>query len=266
MSYLQLSQLCAGFVYIYPVLSRRSQGLSIGINLHPSHVCNWHCVYCQVPNLSRGKSPDIDLAQLLKELKQCIETALALNLSIADIAFAGDGEPTTSPQFLASMVNVIDTVKQQSALSAVKIRVISNGSQMHVPDVQQALRLLGEAVGEVWFKFDAGTAEEMQTINQVSVNIETHKAHLKQCAALCNTWVQTCVLALSTNQESVIYPALAPYLAFIQQVKSVIKGVLIYSVARPSQQSSQVKQVSEATLLTYEKALREAGLVVKSYL
>lgn len=208
----------------------------------------------------------VDLTQLYQELRQCIEAALKLNLSIADIAFAGDGEPTTSPQFLACMRDVIDIVKQQSALNAVKIRVISNGSQMHVPDVQKALKLLGEAGGEVWFKCDAGTTEEMQSINQVNVNMETHKAHLKHCAELCDTWVQTCVLALSTNQESVIYPALTPYLAFIQQVKPAIKGVLIYSVARPSQQSSEVEQMSEATLLSYEKALQDAGLVVKSYL
>ena len=46
-----------GFKYIYPVVSRRAGGVSIGINLNINNACNWHCVYCQVPNLSRGSPP-----------------------------------------------------------------------------------------------------------------------------------------------------------------------------------------------------------------
>ena len=37
--------------YVYPVLSRRAGGISIGVNLNVDKVCNFHCVYCQV---SRG--------------------------------------------------------------------------------------------------------------------------------------------------------------------------------------------------------------------
>ncbi len=34
--------------YVYPVVSRRSGGLSLGVNLSPSARCNFACVYCQV--------------------------------------------------------------------------------------------------------------------------------------------------------------------------------------------------------------------------
>jgi len=34
--------------YVYPVISRRSQGLSLGINLNPNKACNFDCPYCQV--------------------------------------------------------------------------------------------------------------------------------------------------------------------------------------------------------------------------
>ena len=47
----------AGMTYVYPVLSRRAGGLSVGINLNPNDACNWRCVYCQVPGLVRGKAP-----------------------------------------------------------------------------------------------------------------------------------------------------------------------------------------------------------------
>ncbi|MEZ0245224.1 MAG: radical SAM protein, partial [Methylophilaceae bacterium] len=47
----------AGMTYVYPVVSRRARGVSIGINLNPNNACNWRCIYCQVPNLTRGAAP-----------------------------------------------------------------------------------------------------------------------------------------------------------------------------------------------------------------
>src|SRR4051812_49785279 len=32
--------------YVYPVISRRSKGVSIGINLNPDKICNFDCIYC----------------------------------------------------------------------------------------------------------------------------------------------------------------------------------------------------------------------------
>ncbi|MCG8997432.1 radical SAM protein, partial [Laribacter hongkongensis] len=48
----------AGFQYVYPVLSRRAGGVSVGINLNPNQACNWRCIYCQVPGLVRSQAPD----------------------------------------------------------------------------------------------------------------------------------------------------------------------------------------------------------------
>ena len=45
--------------YVYPVVSRRAGGVSVGINLNPNNACNWHCAYCQVPDLVRGAAPEI---------------------------------------------------------------------------------------------------------------------------------------------------------------------------------------------------------------
>lgn len=41
---------------IYPVFSRRLQGLSVGINTSPQRVCNFECVYCEV-DFSQGARP-----------------------------------------------------------------------------------------------------------------------------------------------------------------------------------------------------------------
>ena len=59
----------AGLTYVYPVVSRRAGGVSVGINLNPNNACNWRCVYCQVPHLVRGAAPPIDEDQLEAELR-----------------------------------------------------------------------------------------------------------------------------------------------------------------------------------------------------
>ena len=99
----------AGLLYVYPVVSRRAEGVSVGINLNTNDACNWRCVYCQVPGLVRGKAPEVDLARLERELRGMLaEIArtdwLARNAPegarrLNDVAFSGNGEPTSSPRF-----------------------------------------------------------------------------------------------------------------------------------------------------------------------
>ena len=63
----------AGYKYIYPVISRRSGGLSVGINLNTNNACNWRCIYCQVPNLTRGSAPPVNLKKLQRELGEFLK-------------------------------------------------------------------------------------------------------------------------------------------------------------------------------------------------
>ena len=52
--------------FVYAVVSRRSGGVSIGVNLNPEKYCNFDCVYCQVDRTVRGGPVlrKIDLPQL----------------------------------------------------------------------------------------------------------------------------------------------------------------------------------------------------------
>ena len=38
----------ADFRYVYPVVSRRAGGISLGVNLNLDKRCNFRCIYCQV--------------------------------------------------------------------------------------------------------------------------------------------------------------------------------------------------------------------------
>ena len=48
--------------YVYPVLSRRAGGISIGVNLNLDKICNFHCVYCQVNRGEPGEKEFVELA------------------------------------------------------------------------------------------------------------------------------------------------------------------------------------------------------------
>src|ERR1035437_9407633 len=103
------SRASAGMTYVYPVVSRRAGGVSVGINLNPNNACNWRCIYCQVPNLQRGSAPVIDLNLLEAELRALLEDLLHGDFMvrrvpeearhIEDIAFSGNGEPTSAREF-----------------------------------------------------------------------------------------------------------------------------------------------------------------------
>lgn len=234
-----------GMTYIYPVVSRRAQGVSVGINLNVNNACNWRCIYCQVPNLTRGGPPAIELAQLKQELNSMMQALLhgdfmqryvaESDRRLMDIAFSGNGEPTTCKQF-GEVLDIVAEVMQQYDLiqQDVKVRLITNGSQMDKVEVQAWMKKLAQINGEVWFKIDAGNRAGFARINDIQMTPEAHIKRLKTCAALCPTLVQTCMFAVDGIAPS--EADIADYLALIKQVSSEIKGVHLYSVARPSYQ------------------------------
>ncbi|MGL4514673.1 MAG: radical SAM protein, partial [Lacipirellulaceae bacterium] len=149
--------------FVYPVLSRRSGGVSVGVNLNPDKVCNFDCVYCQVDRTSRAETRFVETAQLLDELRGVLSlvasgalyetpkfasTPAALR-RLNDIAFSGDGEPTTYKNF-DELMGVAAGVKRELGLGAVKMVLITNASMFHRPHVERGLAVLDANNGEVW--------------------------------------------------------------------------------------------------------------------
>ena len=61
--------------FVYPVLSRRSGGLSIGVNLNPDKVCNFDCIYCQVDRTRQSETQFVEMDGLLQELDEMLALA-----------------------------------------------------------------------------------------------------------------------------------------------------------------------------------------------
>jgi wyosine [tRNA(Phe)-imidazoG37] synthetase (radical SAM superfamily) len=238
-----------GFTYVYPVLSRRAGGVSVGINLNPNNACNWQCAYCQVPGLIRGKAPKIDLARLESELRAFL-TALCRGGWLAhnapegarlfrDIAFSGNGEATSAMEF-ADAVAIVTRLHAEFDLGpSVALRLITNGSLLGQARVREGIRRLGQAGGEVWFKVDAGKADTIERINGVRLAPRTISRNLGLCAALCPTWVQTCVFrwdGLPLDDKEI-----DAWLDVLTSAGTVVRGVLLYGIARPSQQPDKLR-------------------------
>ena len=236
----------SGLTYIYPVVSRRAGGVSIGINLNINNACNWRCIYCQVPNLSRGTPPPINLALLEKELRGFLNELLHGNFMhefvdekdrhLMDIAFSGNGEPTSAKEFpevlgivekVLNEFNLLNPVNPNPILpNPIKVRLITNGSLMDKTHVLASMKHLANINGEVWFKVDAGTSEGIAKINDVNISISSVIKRLKACAENCPTFVQTCMVAIDGQAPS--EEEINAYIALLAQLKSEIKGVHLY--------------------------------------
>jgi len=237
----------AGLRYVYPVYSRRSAGLSVGINLNPNNACNWRCVYCQVEGLTRGAAPAVDLNQLRQELESFLREVvqgdyLQRHLPpearvFRDIAFSGNGEPTTAREFV-ECIRVVAGVRQGLGIGPeVKTVLITNGSQMHRKSVQSGLEELAQLSGEVWFKLDRATAAGLWQVNGTRLSPARVEANLEIAAVRCPTWIQTCVFAWrGTPPPEEEIQAYLQFLARQQEKRLPLKGVLLYSLARPSAQ------------------------------
>ena len=232
--------------YVYPVVSRRSGGISIGVNLNPDKVCNFDCVYCCVDRGIAGGPPAVDLAILQSELIAMLEmvqsggiydvdpfSGVAPTLRrINDIAFSGDGEPTTCPQFFPAC-RLAAEILQTLQLPEVKIVVITNATMLHRPAVENALLFLDQHNGEMWLKLDAGTEAYYREVDRSTIPFQRILDNITACAIQRPVVIQTLLMNLHAQA-----PAPTEIAAYIQRISEIcaaggnIKLIQIYTIAR----------------------------------
>jgi wyosine [tRNA(Phe)-imidazoG37] synthetase (radical SAM superfamily) len=266
----------AALRYVYPVVSRRAGSVSVGINLNPNNACNWRCIYCQVPDLTRGTAPTIDLTILEKELRGFLNELLHGNFMrdrvpeglqrIHDIALSGNGEPTSAAEFV-QVIDIIARVRGEAVLpEAVKTVLITNGSLLYRSTVQQGLRDIAKLNGEVWFKLDRASEAGIQLVNDINMSISKVRDNLIASIACCPTWLQTCWFALDGEPPS--RRDEDDYLEFISALLRdghKPQGVLLYSLARPSLQAEapRLSALSAEHLQAFADRIVKLGLPVK---
>lgn len=234
------------FKYVYPVISRRSRGLSIGINLNPDTICNFDCVYCQVDKAEHPKPQPVIVEQVRSELTALLKDYVSGKFwrhpkfvgidpelkRLNDIAFSGDGEPTTASVFRET-VELIAELKDELGLNDIKIILITNATLLNRRSVESAICLLDANGGEVWAKLDAGTEGYYKRIDRSAVPYQTILENILACGRRRPIVIQTMLARLheiTMSEEE--------FQAYIQRLDDLveqgcrIKAVQLYTVAR----------------------------------
>ncbi len=233
-------------LYVYPVISRRSEGLSVGVNLNPDKACNFDCVYCQVdrkvPPVVRKVDPDV----LRDELDHMASIAVSGELfddvqfghvppayrRFNDIAFSGDGEPTASPQFPAA-VHIAAEIRRKYGLHEVKLILITDSAFLTRPKVADALAELDANNGEIWAKLDAGTEEHYRLINRPNVPLATILDNITQTARIRPVVIQSLWMNVhGSPPPDAEVDAFAQRLRDILQAGGRLKLVQMHTIAR----------------------------------
>lgn len=282
------------FRFCYPVISRRSRGLSLGVNLNPDRVCNFDCIYCEVDRRDfrsgKGRLPmppkntprlQVDLDEVAYELGELLRMARSGEIwqepefqavapelrRVNDIAFSGDGEPTTYPHFPAA-VGVAIAAREAANFrpEEVKLVLITNATQLQKPVVREGLRLLQENNGEIWAKLDAGTPEYYDLVDKTNVPFERVLRNLKATAQAQPINIQTCMLrAHDTGPSSGEVAAYCGRLSEIVASGGQINMVQLYTVARRPP-NEWVSSLPDLDLHAIAATIRErTGLPVETF-
>jgi wyosine [tRNA(Phe)-imidazoG37] synthetase (radical SAM superfamily) len=265
--------------FVYPVLSRRSEGISVGVNLNPDKVCNFDCVYCQVDRTTQSETQFVEMSQLLEELEDTLRLAASGELfehpqfkdtpaalrRLNDIAFSGDGEPTTYRNF-DEIIQACAELKRRLSLDAVKMVLITNASMFHRAHVQRGLAILDQNNGEIWAKLEAGTAEYFKLVDRTPIPFQQILDNITTAAKVRPLVIQA--LFMRVHAEP---PSQAELEAFCDRLNEItaaggkLKLIQVYTVARQPAESF-VAPLSDAEVDAIAELVEgRTGLPAKAY-
>lgn len=262
--------------YVYPVISRRAHGLSLGVNLSPSGACNYDCVYCQVDRTGPRPQQRVDLSVLAAELRELVANHRRLfdepefarvppeYRRLNDIAFSGDGEPTAVPEFPAAARLAAD-IRRESGVEQAKIVVITNACYLTRPAVAAVLADLDRHGLEIWAKLDAGTEAYHRRVNRPSHTLQHVLDNILAAARLRPVVIQSLFLRLADDP-----PPAAEIAAYVDRLRWLVDEggrislVQVYTVARrPAERF--VSALSREELERIAAEVRRAGLCVECF-
>jgi wyosine [tRNA(Phe)-imidazoG37] synthetase (radical SAM superfamily) len=259
--------------YVYAVVSRRARGLSVGINLNPDKVCNFDCPYCQVDRTTPGGSAAIDVPVLAEELEDLLGRVQAGTLwqhplfataapglrRLVDIAFAGDGEPTSPKEFPAAS-QAVRELRDRLGLT-VPMRLITNATLLDRPRVKSALAFFDE----LWCKLDAGTEAYFQQVDGTRFPFRKVLDNLLATARERPIVIQSMFLTWEGAG-----PVEAEIEAYAERLREIVDGggaidlVQVYTVARRPA-DPRVGSLTDARLEEIATRVRREGLQAEVY-
>ena len=275
---------------MYPVLSRRSGGMSIGVNLNPDKICNFDCIYCQVNRTTASETRFVEIQQLLDELQHMLELVLSDDIyttecfsavpehlrRLNDIAFSGDGEPTTYKNFddiIGQCAMLKQNISQHYADSnlqqppdPIKMVLITNASMFHREHVERGLKILDQNQGEIWAKLDAGTDDYYQLIERTAIPFQQVLDNL-----LTTSRIRPLVIQSLFMQVNGTPPSDHEIQAYCQRLNEItdnggsLASVQIYTIARQPAESYVTPLADEYVDAIVKQVTIQTGLSVEGF-
>ncbi|MDR2782863.1 MAG: hypothetical protein LBB48_03325 [Treponema sp.] len=240
---------------VYPVYSRRSGGLSIGINLSPDKkVCFFDCPYCEIFPFTTTAQFSVKIMK--DELIYAVNNAQCRAVRIQDMCFSGNGEPTLSPHFEKALEAVHDI--QKKAAPEAKLVVITCGAGLLRDDVFSCLQNATNSYGlDVWLKLDAGDEAWYRVINKSAIPFDSLIAKIKEFVRRSPMTLQTMLCSvrgtLPSDAEEDAWNALALELAQTGNVRQF----QLYGKARPSAEDRFAEAAPASYLEKRAQTLKE---------
>jgi len=239
-----------------PVHSRRL-GVSLGINLMPADgkVCNFDCIYCECgfnadrrPRAPRPTRPEVRAA-----LERKLRLMRAEGRLPDVLTFAGNGEPTTHPDFPAI---IDDTLALRDAFCpAAKVSVLCNAVLAARPAVREALCKVDNNI----LKLDTVSPDYIARVNRpagsysVERTVDALAAFGGRCIVqtlfMCGEWQGRSVD--NTGDEYVL-----PWMEALRRIRP--RQVMIYTIDRETP-AAGLRKASPARLDRIAALLRAEG-------
>jgi histidinol dehydrogenase len=224
-------------VLVYPVYSRRSGGLSVGINLFPDRkVCSFDCPYCEVfPFQNAGT---FSLERMEAELVRALGEAGKQGLAVRDICFSGNGEPSLSP-FFPEALAAVSRIRSEAAAEAALV-LITNGAGLLRAEIFSLLHEAATAPEplDIWLKLDAGTPQWYEKINRPALAFTELISKIRDFVRRAPVTIQTMLCAIDgiapPPEEEAAWEKLALELVRAGMKGPGIRAFQLYGKVRPS--------------------------------
>ena len=136
-----------------PVPSRRL-GFSLGIDVLPSKLCSFNCIYCQLgptPRTINRRKEYVSASKIISQIKEILQT----EKNIDYITFSGSGEPTLNSK-IGQLIREIKT------FTDIPVAVLTNSSLLTQESVRDELKEADLVVPSL----DAATQDVFVKVNR----------------------------------------------------------------------------------------------------
>lgn len=240
---------------VYPVSSRRSGGLSVGVNLFPDRKrCNFDCPYCEVkPFVGEGA---FSAAALAAELEAFCAEGYAEGWypePVRDFCVSGNGEPTLSP-CLAEALGICAEARRAhpDLFGEAPIVIITNGTGFLDAAICRVLAEFAQAQPlRIWAKLDGWNQDWFSAMSRSRFALDEILGALASFARSTPVTIQTMLCELGGSAP---VPgdakAYAACLAGLLGAGARIEAAQLYTLSRaPSE--AYVRPLSDAVLLAF---------------